>query len=53
MFTANISVTCSYPWLFNFIWWYLPCIWLGTTHPCNPVPTPLWSVGKFTFLHDL
>ena len=29
-----------------------PCIWLGTTHPCNP-PNYLWSVGKSTFLHDV
>ena len=28
-----------------------PCVWLGTTHPCNQ--PHLWSVDVFTFLHDL
>jgi len=47
MFTANITVTCSYP-LTSF----------GDTmrlvgNKLSMQPTPLWSVGKFTFLHDL
>jgi len=35
MFTANITVICPYPCLFNFIWWH-HASWLGTTHPWNP-----------------
>jgi len=36
MFTANIIVTCSYPWLFNFIWWYHASGWEQLSHATHP-----------------
>jgi len=36
MLTANITVTCSYPRLFNFIWWHHASGWeqlIRATYP--------------------
>jgi len=40
MFTANNTATCSYPMHL-----------VGNNSSMQP--TPIWSVGKLTFLHDL
>jgi len=45
--TANNTVTCSHPLLCNFIQWHRQCIWLGTTHPCNPPHYGLWVNPHF------
>jgi len=43
MFAANATVACPYPCLFNLIrWHHHPCVWLGTTHPCNWLHYGLW-----------
>ena len=50
MITANNTVTCSHPLLFNFIQWHHASIWQLVGNNSSMQPTPLWSVGKSTFL---
>jgi len=44
MFTTNNTVTCSHPLHYSSTSFddTIPCIWLGTTHPCNPPNYGLW-----------
>jgi len=36
MFPANITVTCPYPCLFNFIWWHHASGWEQLIHATHP-----------------
>jgi len=49
MITANNTVTCSHPLLLTSFGDTMHLV--GNNSPMQP--TPLWSVGKSTFLHDL
>ena len=47
--SSDNTVSCSHPLLCNFIRWYHASGWEKLIH----ATTPLWSVGKSTFLHNV
>jgi len=42
MFAANITVTCAYPCLFNFIWWHHASAWKQLIHATHPTMVCGW-----------